>query len=613
MKFFTKVFLPLSFLLFPFIGFSNYLDDSVKTFLLRKINDFELDTVKNLDFSLNNFQNYTSRFAIGNIGRSVSLLEFKNNSQFGFNYFRNNQSIYFLDINKLKMYNTKTPYADVFYLAGSKKEQYFNSLFTVNINKNLNFGFVLNRVRSEGFYLRQKTNNSFVGLTANYITDKKNYFLTIATAFNRSKNEENGGILDSSFTKDENIDKKLYSIYLRDARRLVENKFIDLNQYFALNTSDSATVKRRKYIHNSGINVGTRYEDYGISYSDNNPQSGYYSKINFDSTQTVDSTFIYKLSNRLDYKDFILINNESGNTIIYSAGIAHQFFGIKQRYIDTSFNNISFNFSLKNSILKSSLNNELRLSYFLSGYNAGNYSAFLNSSNYFFENKIFVHLGFEYAINKPDFIFNRYVSNNFDWENNFKNIGKLNTHLDIAIKKVDLNFGIDYTNIENLTYFDNYSIPRQFNQNLSITKYYLKKNFQLRHWHLDNRLIYQIVPESTVVRLPKFAIENSIYFETKLFKSNLDLLIGACLNYFSSYYGDAYMPATGQFYLQNEKKIGNYPFVDFFINCKIKVVRVFFKVDHLNNGLSGNNYYVAPNYPINGRAFKIGISWRFFD
>ena len=54
-------------------------------------------------------------------------------------------------------------------------------------------------------------------------------------------------------------------------------------------------------------------------------------------------------------------------------------------------------------------------------------------------------------------------------------------------------------------------------------------------------------------------------------------------------------------------------FVDFFLNVKIKTVRVFIKADHLNSSMSGNNYMITPHYPANDRTFKLGISWRFWD
>ena len=65
--------------------------------------------------------------------------------------------------------------------------------------------------------------------------------------------------------------------------------------------------------------------------------------------------------------------------------------------------------------------------------------------------------------------------------------------------------------------------------------------------------------------------------------------------------------------ITNEKKYGDYPFIDFFINAQIKTVRVFIKVDHLNSGMMGNYYILTPRYPMNDRALKLGVSWRFFD
>jgi hypothetical protein len=89
--------------------------------------------------------------------------------------------------------------------------------------------------------------------------------------------------------------------------------------------------------------------------------------------------------------------------------------------------------------------------------------------------------------------------------------------------------------------------------------------------------------------------------------------IGASVFYTSAYYANSYMPATGQFYLQNQQKYGNYPFIDFFLNVRVQTVRVFIKIDHLNSGYSGTNYIMTPHYPVNERAFKFGVSWKFFD
>jgi len=57
--------------------------------------------------------------------------------------------------------------------------------------------------------------------------------------------------------------------------------------------------------------------------------------------------------------------------------------------------------------------------------------------------------------------------------------------------------------------------------------------------------------------------------------------------------------------------VGNYPFIDFFINARIKPVRIFIKIDHITQGYLGNNYTLTPGYLQNDRAFKFGINWLF--
>ena len=73
------------------------------------------------------------------------------------------------------------------------------------------------------------------------------------------------------------------------------------------------------------------------------------------------------------------------------------------------------------------------------------------------------------------------------------------------------------------------------------------------------------------------------------------------------------MPATGIFYIQNDKKIGNYPYCDIFLNFKIKQARIFIKYQHFNNGWFSTAYYDSPHYPSPESAFKLGISWYFYN
>jgi len=55
-----------------------------------------------------------------------------------------------------------------------------------------------------------------------------------------------------------------------------------------------------------------------------------------------------------------------------------------------------------------------------------------------------------------------------------------------------------------------------------------------------------------------------------MFRKVVEVQLGIDVTYYTSYYGDAYMPALGQFICKTKKELGNYPYVDFFFSMKIK-------------------------------------------
>jgi hypothetical protein len=90
------------------------------------------------------------------------------------------------------------------------------------------------------------------------------------------------------------------------------------------------------------------------------------------------------------------------------------------------------------------------------------------------------------------------------------------------------------------------------------------------------------------------------------------LQIGVTANYFTKYYANDYNPLLGEFYVQNETKIGGFPLLDFFVNARIRQTRLFLKAEHFNSSMSGYNYYSAPNYPYRDFMIRFGLEWNFF-
>jgi hypothetical protein len=73
------------------------------------------------------------------------------------------------------------------------------------------------------------------------------------------------------------------------------------------------------------------------------------------------------------------------------------------------------------------------------------------------------------------------------------------------------------------------------------------------------------------------------------------------------------MPASGMFYHQDIREIGNYPYFDAFLTAKLKRTRFFVKYDHVNSGFMGKNYFNVLHYPMPGGTFRWGLSWTFYD
>jgi len=595
---------------------TQYINKSISTYFSRD-NFFCTDSFNFIDNSLNDFHLYLPQYLLGNTGLVFSDLFYtrSNNSELGFRYFINSQEDYLYSSSRLNFFNTRSPYSDVFYVAGSKREQLFRMTFSYNVNKNWNLTANFSRIRSEGFYLRQNTNHNLISVNSNYKSSNNRYGLLFSFSYNHLKNAENGGIAsDSIFRNSGAVDKKLFAVNLTSANKILTNRNIYLKQLFNLGSKKIGLDSIKRVDGRTRIELESEFDDYLIKYEDMNASSGFYNSIYIDSLNTFDSLYNYKLSNAIYWK--FLGRRNTGNFIDkfnFSIGFKNELIRVKQKEIDTTFGSNIITLDLQNSNLINGFNWLLFASNGLSGYNKNNYLYKLALKKYFNDSSSFISVNGEKSEKTPDFINIRYSSNHFKWSNNFNLIGLTRLGLDLYISKLDLNLGTSYSIYNNPVYFDNFALSRQFSGEIPVFSAFLKKDFSFKGWHLNNKIIYQNVAEDVVIRLPEFVLNHSLYYENNLFKKAMHFQVGFSVLYVSEFYSNSYMPATGQFYFQNGSKYGDYPFIDFFINTRIKSVRVFFKIDHLNSGLMGNDYMLTPDYPINGRAFKLGVNWKFFD
>ncbi len=568
------------------------------------------DSANTIDNSLHNFQNYLPFNHIGNSGLPYNDLFYLPGSaqQSGFNYYKNNYSAYFFSPQKIKFYNTHTPYTNLFYTIGSKKEQVFRLTFSYNIKKNWNITVDFNRIRSDGFYPVQNTNDNFVDVSSNFKSLNNRYYLLGAVIYNSAKNKENGGISSVAANS-------ITGTNLDSANRTTIERSMFLKQYFNLGkkSTDSAHLN---FIEqpNSRIILTSLVENTILKYQDFNPLSGFYSIDYYNYVKTQDSTVNYKIDNELAWKR--LDNTKHGGLKdMLGAGfsIKHQYVDIKQHHSEIAFNNLILGTEFFNTYTNNKLWWNATANYCLTGYNKANYSVIGTIKKTLIDSLSEAILKVENNAQTPDFIYNHYYSNNFFWTNNFSKTTTTRISATTYFKKYKFSAGADYSKYKNVAYFDQNAQAAQSNASIYIFHAFLKKDFSFHNWHLNNKINYQSVPALSVIRLPEFVLEHSLYYSKHVFQKVANLQIGASVFYVSSYYANEYMPATAQFYLQNTTLCGNYPAINFFINAQLKTVRVFFKIDNLNYKMMQNDYVLTPNYPMNGRAFKFGVSWMFFD
>jgi hypothetical protein len=207
----------------------------------------------------------------------------------------------------------------------------------------------------------------------------------------------------------------------------------------------------------------------------------------------------------------------------------------------------------------------------------------------------------------------------YNWYNNFKS-EKTNQFTVTALSKW-INLSAQYKVLNDYLYFDNTTnditsllvSPVQYDKTINYLS--VKASKEIKFWKLalDNTLLYQNVEQSNaIVNVPQLTTRNTLYYTGHVFKKAMLLQTGVTLNYFTKYYANDYNPLLGEFYVQNETKIGNFPMLDFFVNARIRQTRLFLKAEHFNSAMTGFNFYSAPNYPYRDFMIRFGLVWNFF-
>ncbi|HLN52176.1 MAG TPA: putative porin [Lentimicrobium sp.] len=577
-------------------------------------------------------KNTASLYAVnGNNGLAYKSLIFSFPEYSGFRYTPFDYTLYKWTNQNINYYHTTGPYTRLFYLMGPGKEQIFNVTHSQNILGGLTIGLDMKLINSLGSYQRQKSDDiSFAG-TLQFVSKNERYVALGNYHNSRFSWRENGGIKDeSAFRNNEETDRNRIPVYLNNADNTLKESGVQIRQlYYFGNKSRSNKVADSLVSDTIGPKKLHRYYDptrsnffrYTFTYSrsqdkytDESPKSSFYNEILLDSTKTFDSIYYHQVSNDVSLEAGVGRAKGSSKAILLRIGIEHNAVLHKK---DSAFRK-TFTYLTPYAYLAANAFGITKVEGKIwttegAPFNGDkgiegsiSFPAYDNSERW--GN---LRVSASLNIEQPFYFYQHFHSNHFEWENSFgqQTALTLKSWYDHRYFKA----GFNAYNISDYIYLGNSAHPVENSGSVSVTQIWAYTDIK---WIYFRSQIYGVLQSSSnqnVISLPSFAGRMSLYFAKPLFKRALDFQAGFSAMYNTAYYADAYMPALRAYYSQHSFKTGNYPYIDAFINIRVKRAKMFLLVEHFNSGLMNYDYFMIPNYPMPDRAIKFGIAWAFYD
>jgi hypothetical protein len=225
-----------------------------------------------------------------------------------------------------------------------------------------------------------------------------------------------------------------------------------------------------------------------------------------------------------------------------------------------------------------------------------------------------LNLAGDFAVETPQYFLQDFESNHYAWHNNFTS--KQSTNIitaQVSHEKLKIYLEGSTATYLNYVYFNSQAMPEMTGVAFVVNMVSLRKYFDLGFFHTMFKVAAQTSGNQTAIALPAFTGFNTSYAEFQLVKNVLRVQLGFDVFYNTPYYAKAYMPATGMFYAQDEKKIENDPYGDVFLNIRLKRARFSIKYENITSLFNPRSGYFIPHYPFNPGIIKFGVSWTFYD
>ena len=596
---------------------------------------------------------------LSNTGLAHKSMRFNNLNQFGFDMGLPAFSTYIQNEQNLISYQSILPYSEIRYVMTSgDKEQHLNFRFGRQFTSRLFVSFAINSDYSPGVFKNNKTINNYVWINAHYFTKNKRYGAKAYFYRNKLEMQENGGIVnDDNYISHSETDNSVIPTNLSNATNLIKSTGAGLEHYFNLlsQTSqvkveetqpspllldsisvDSLAIAQDSITDTVAIHYETKtrkftlgrichqfsYQRNQLFYNESSPSVAFYQPFDtlFNTAKTTDTTIVQSFKNMLKWSSLGYQKYNDDIPLYLYAGVSHSFSRVKyydyvedSNYTARSYHQLSVNGGIIVNLFKSTrITGQaelITLGYQIGDFDIkGQWKQFLGTSS---KNWGLATFDAEIRRQSANWFEERYYSNHFRWENDFKAATYLIFNLQYRYRNYCV--GVKQTSISQYIYFDTDARPAQNDGMFSIREAYLSFYQKLWRFEFEGFACVQKSSNEEVMHLPLFLGRLRLAYSQPIFHKAATIQPSITVQYFTKYYADAYMPATRTFYLQNEIEIGNFPFIDMALSIKVKKANIF--VCYSNMFLLTGNYnsFIAPHYPMRGSKFFIGVNWRLFN
>lgn len=553
----------------------------------------------------------------GNLGTAAFPLVYEVNRSMGLNLGYNQFDLYRYNKDSVRYYQVIRPYTELSMIIGLHNEQMFQGKFANQHKGLVSYGVDFRRIFSKGAYLNQRTNDNSFYLYG--IFNSKNQHWTVKTdlIFNSFKAQENGGVEQNVFDS-AYFTKNLVPVNLVKA----ENNYKQIDFYL---TSSYHIGKKFSYKIDSAdtsffmpvFTVGHQFnvEKNAVKYRDYAPTADYYGTYYWNKDSAFNDHSYLKIGNAL-FMEYHWRKRANDSTykeqnLVIRAEAGFDYYLLNQNMIKDNQSNLYVDGVVRsNAASGSHIVYRAAVKYYPVGWNQNDFLVD-GMAGYDFGKFGLLTGNATFQLKRAPYMFQSFQGHPVEWQYSMPQMNTLAVGGKYQLIKYGITADFTYNMVDNLPISP--GVVETTPQHFFVLHAANRNSFY--GVHIDNDIWYTQMATDGYIRrnFPTWYTRHSVYYEIRLFKKAMWLSTGFDLRFRYKNTAPYYDPYMGLFYPVYYGTNKTYPVLDFFVNFKIKTVRIFLKLDNISSFFGTKGYYASYLYPAPDFSFRVGLKWRFFE